>query len=91
MPQGRGSSKRQVIPTALKTDPVTDIFQLMHYNGVSSEAAVVDHVIGLAFEYFGDPVAADPASSGDRSRRAVDDVRPEAAATERAIDGVRRR
>ena len=40
---------------ALKEDPATDTFQLIHYNGVASTAAVVDHVIGLTFEYFVDP------------------------------------
>ncbi len=40
---------------ALKADPGTDTFQLVHYNGVTSDVAVVDHVIGLRFEYFGDP------------------------------------
>ena len=41
---------------SLKTDPLTDTFQLTHYDGVSSEAAVVDHAVGLTFEYFGDPL-----------------------------------
>ena len=52
----------------LKTDPATNTYQLMHYDGVNSDAAVVDHVVGLAFEYFGEPAppvllesAADPA------------------------------
>jgi type II secretory pathway pseudopilin PulG len=40
---------------SLKTDPLADTFQLMHYDGVSSDAVVVDHAVGLAFEYFGDP------------------------------------
>ena len=39
----------------LKADPATDTFQLMHYDGVASDVAVVDHVVGLAFEYFGEP------------------------------------
>jgi hypothetical protein len=39
----------------LKTDPATDTFQLMYYDGGFADAAVVDHVMGLAFEYFGDP------------------------------------
>jgi prepilin-type N-terminal cleavage/methylation domain-containing protein len=38
----------------LKIDPVTDSFQLVRYDGVSSDAAVVDHVVGLSFDYFGD-------------------------------------
>lgn len=40
---------------SLKADPATDTYQLMHYDGVSSNAAVVDHIVGLRFEYFGDP------------------------------------
>lgn len=40
---------------SLRTDPGTDTFQLMHYDGVASDAAVVDHVVGLTFEYFADP------------------------------------
>jgi hypothetical protein len=39
----------------LKADPATDTVQLMHYDGVASDVAVVDHVVGLAFEYFGEP------------------------------------
>lgn len=38
----------------VSTDATTGTSQLMHYDGVSSDAAVVDHVVGLAFEYFGD-------------------------------------
>ncbi len=40
---------------SLKTDPRTGTVQLVRYDGVSSEAAVVDHLVGLAFDYFGDP------------------------------------
>jgi hypothetical protein len=39
----------------LKAEPSTDTFQLMHYDGVASDVAVVDHVVALAFEYFGEP------------------------------------
>jgi hypothetical protein len=39
----------------LKAD-AADTFQLMRYDGVASTAAVADHVVGLAFEYFGDPL-----------------------------------
>ena len=28
----------------------------MHYDGVGSDAAVVDHVVGLTFEYLGEPL-----------------------------------
>lgn len=40
----------------LKADAATDTYQLMRYDGVSSDAAVVDHVVGLTFEYFGESV-----------------------------------
>ena len=39
----------------LKADAVTDTFQLMHYDGVASDLAVVDHLVALALEYFGEP------------------------------------
>jgi hypothetical protein len=38
-----------------KTDAATGSAQLMHYDGVGSDVAVVDHVVGLTFEYLGDP------------------------------------
>jgi hypothetical protein len=40
----------------LKSDPATDTFQLMRYDGDgAADAPVVDHVVGLSFRYFGDP------------------------------------
>lgn len=39
----------------LKTDVATNTFQLMHYDGYQTELPVVDHVVKLAFEYFGEP------------------------------------
>ncbi|MET0213303.1 MAG: hypothetical protein ABW292_09890 [Vicinamibacterales bacterium] len=38
----------------LKADPASDTYQLMHYDGVNSDAAVVDHVIAMEFEYYGE-------------------------------------
>ena len=38
-----------------KAVAATDTYQLMHYDGVGSDVAVVDHVVGLTFEYFGEP------------------------------------
>jgi hypothetical protein len=38
-----------------KADAATDTYQLMHYDGVDSTAPVVDHVVELGFEYYGDP------------------------------------
>ena len=39
----------------LKPDPASDTFDLMLYDGLETDLPVVDHVVGLAFEYFGDP------------------------------------
>ena len=39
----------------LRTDAATDTSQLMRYDGVSSDALVVDHIVGLTFDYDGDP------------------------------------
>jgi hypothetical protein len=40
----------------LKSDPVSNTFQLMRYDGDgAADAPVVDHVVGLSFQYFGDP------------------------------------
>jgi hypothetical protein len=38
----------------LKADPASDTYQLMHYDGVNSDAAVVDHVVALEFDYYGE-------------------------------------
>ena len=41
----------------LKSDAATNTFQLMRYEGDGgADAPVVDHVVGLSFQYFGDPV-----------------------------------
>lgn len=41
----------------VKTDATTGISQLMHYDGTrNADIPVVDHLVGLAFEYFGEPV-----------------------------------
>jgi type II secretory pathway pseudopilin PulG len=39
----------------LKTDTTTNTFQLRHYDGYQTDLPVVDHVVKLAFEYFGEP------------------------------------
>jgi prepilin-type N-terminal cleavage/methylation domain-containing protein len=39
----------------LKTLVDSDTFQLMHYDGWQTDAPVVDNVVGLRFEYFGEP------------------------------------
>jgi hypothetical protein len=38
----------------LKTDPASQTFQLMHYDGFSTDRPVVDHIVGLTFEFHGD-------------------------------------
>jgi hypothetical protein len=39
----------------LKSDAVAKTYQLMHYDGYLTDTPVVDNVVKLAFEYFGDP------------------------------------
>ena len=50
----------------LKTDNANQLYQLMHYDGTSNaDVPVVDHVVGLTFEYFGEqrpPVLKKPVS-----------------------------
>jgi hypothetical protein len=52
----------------MKRDPVTNTCQLMHSNGsANADAPILDHVVGLAFEYFGDALT--PLTAGDDLRR----------------------
>jgi hypothetical protein len=39
----------------LRTDVATKTYQLMHYDGATDDVPIVDNVVGLEFEYFGDP------------------------------------
>jgi len=39
----------------LRTDVSTKTYQLMHYDGADNDVPMVDNVVGLEFEYFGDP------------------------------------
>jgi Tfp pilus assembly protein PilW len=40
----------------LKTDPATETMQLMQYDGTSNaDVPVLDHIVGLTFDYAGDP------------------------------------
>jgi hypothetical protein len=39
----------------LKTDVNTNTYQLMHYDGYKTDLPVVDNVVKLEFQYFGDP------------------------------------
>jgi hypothetical protein len=48
----------------LRGDDRARTSQLMRYNGASSDAPVVDHVVGLGFEYFGDPPGGVPGTPG---------------------------
>jgi len=41
----------------LRRDAASDTFDLMQYDGRQTDLPVIDHVAGLAFEYFGDPRA----------------------------------
>jgi hypothetical protein len=41
----------------LKTDTTSKTYQLMHYDGDQADQAIVENVVGLAFEYFGEPAA----------------------------------
>jgi hypothetical protein len=54
---GRGTAITEVSMHTyyLKTDKGTGVSQLMHYDGAGSDLPVVDNVVALAFEYFGDP------------------------------------
>jgi hypothetical protein len=39
----------------LKTDNTAKTYQLMHYDGYQTDLPVADNVVGLEFEYFGEP------------------------------------
>ena len=39
----------------LKSDDATKTYQLMHYDGYQTDLPVVDNVVKLSFDYFGDP------------------------------------
>lgn len=39
----------------LKTDTVAETYQLMRYDGYQSDVPIAENVVGLNFEYFGDP------------------------------------
>jgi len=55
-PLDAGSRIVEVVATTyyLRADEQTRTYQLMRYNGRSSDAPVVDHVVSLGFEYFGE-------------------------------------
>ena len=39
----------------LKTDTVAETYQLMRYDGWATDLPIAENVVGLAFEYFGEP------------------------------------
>lgn len=39
----------------LRSETSTETYQLMHYDGDRTDEALVDNVVGLRFDYFGDP------------------------------------
>jgi hypothetical protein len=41
----------------LKTNTVAETFQLMRYDGYQTDLPIAENVVGLAFEYFGEPAA----------------------------------
>jgi hypothetical protein len=52
----------------LKADPTAPTFQLMHSNGSGSpDVPVLDHVVGLVFDYDAEPRAPSLTASGDTS------------------------
>ena len=52
----------------LKADLASQTFQLMHYDGTAnSDAPVVDHIVGLGFEFHGDPLPPTLTVAGDAS------------------------
>lgn len=52
----------------LKTDLVAQTFQLMHYDGTTnSDVPVLDHTVGLTFEFHGDPLPPALVAVGDSS------------------------
>ena len=64
---------------SVSADPATGTPRLMHYDGRLTTLPVVDHIVNLRFEYFGDPQP--PMRSAKRRplryQRPVDDVWPE--------------
>jgi hypothetical protein len=41
----------------LKSDPVAKTYQLMRYDGYQTDLPLAENVVGLAFEYYGEPAA----------------------------------
>ena len=45
----------------LKSDARANVFELMQFDGRLTDLPVIEHVVGLAFDYFADPEADSPA------------------------------
>jgi prepilin-type N-terminal cleavage/methylation domain-containing protein len=58
-PYGTGSYISQIAQYTywLKTDTVAETYQLMRYDGNQSDLPIAENVVGLAFEYYGEPLA----------------------------------
>jgi hypothetical protein len=41
----------------LKTDTVAGTYQLMRYDGYQTDLPIAENIVGLSFEYYGDPTA----------------------------------
>jgi hypothetical protein len=52
---GAAIAEATVATYALRPDPLTGASQLVRYDGVRTERPVVDNVVGMQLEYFGDP------------------------------------
>ena len=54
---GAGSRIAQIVAATywLKIDALTKTYQLMRYDGFQTDVPVADNVVGLSFEYYGDP------------------------------------
>jgi prepilin-type N-terminal cleavage/methylation domain-containing protein len=59
-PYGPGSFISQITQYTywLKTDAAAGAYQLMRYDGNQSDLPVADSIVGLTFEYYGEPVPA---------------------------------
>lgn len=54
---GQGSYIAQIAMSTywLKTDTVAETYQLMRYDGHTTDVPIAENVVGLSFEYYGDP------------------------------------
>ena len=59
-PYGKGSFISQIAMATywLKTDTVAGNYQLMRYDGNQTDVPIADNVVGMSFEYYGEPAGA---------------------------------